>query len=284
MTETRPPLHDFGGHGPALHLAHANGFPPGTYRRLAAALAQDHQLVALPARPLWPGSRPTDVADWRPMAGDLVEALQASGLAPLIGVGHSLGGVLTLWAAIDRPELFHCVILVDPVLLPPHWLWSVRLMRRLGIENRLPFVQTALRRRRGWPGLQACFDHLRGKQLFARWPDAVLWDYVNSVTQPEPAGGISLRYTPEWEAHIFATVPTAIWKDVPRLSVPALFIRGEQSNTFLSTAAARVARLLPAAQHTEVPGTGHLLPMEKPTEVAALIRAFIRDTCTSPRQ
>ena len=24
-------LHEFGGKGPTLHLAHANGFPPGTY-------------------------------------------------------------------------------------------------------------------------------------------------------------------------------------------------------------------------------------------------------------
>ncbi|HEX8438854.1 MAG TPA: alpha/beta hydrolase, partial [Archangium sp.] len=29
------PLHleDWGGTGPVLHLAHANGFPPATYRR-----------------------------------------------------------------------------------------------------------------------------------------------------------------------------------------------------------------------------------------------------------
>ena len=32
-------LHDFGGQGPLIHLAHANGFPPGTYTPFAQALA-----------------------------------------------------------------------------------------------------------------------------------------------------------------------------------------------------------------------------------------------------
>ncbi|MBN1661860.1 MAG: alpha/beta hydrolase [Anaerolineae bacterium] len=279
MVDSRVSMHEFGGHGPALHIAHANGFPPGSYRQLAIALADNYHVIGLPARPLWPGSRPGDTPTWRPMAGDVVDELEASGMAPVIGVGHSLGGVLTLWAAIDRPDLFRCVILVDPVILPPRWLWLVRIMRRLGLERRQPFVQAARRRRRTWPSRQACFDHYRDRALFARWPDAALWDYVNSVTEPASSGGVSLAYPPEWEAHLFARVPTRIWEDVPRLRVPALFLRGEKSNTFLPEAAARVARLLPAARHAEVAGTGHLLPMEKPVEVAALIRTFVRDTC-----
>ena len=51
-----PPI-DFCGHGPTLHLAHANGFPPGTYRQLANALTSDYHVIALPSRALWPGSR-----------------------------------------------------------------------------------------------------------------------------------------------------------------------------------------------------------------------------------
>jgi pimeloyl-ACP methyl ester carboxylesterase len=202
--------------------------------------------------------------------------LDALELGPVVGVGHSLGGVLTLWAASDRPDLFRAVVLVDPVLLVPHWLWALRIMRLLALDERQPLVQGALRRRRTWPDRQACFDHYRDKALFARWSDAALWDYVESGTRPG-GEGVALRYPPEWEARIFATTPTGIWRDVPRLAVPALVMRGARSDTFSPSAMARVGRALPAARLVEVPGAGHLVPMEEPAEIAATIRAFLAD-------
>lgn len=272
-------LQDLGGQGPLLHLAHANGFPPGSYRQMARALADDYHLVALPARPLWPGSRPAEAPTWRPLAGDLVQGLDALGLAGIVGVGHSLGGVLTLWAALasraGRPDLFRALVLVDPVILPRPWLWGLRLLRRLGLEEKQPLVRAALERRRTWPDRQACFDHYRAKELFARWSDAALWDYVNSGTVAGDDGAVHLRYPPEWEAHIFCTVPLDIWGDVARLRVPVLFLRGETSGTFRPGVLARLARLLPHAETATIGGAGHLVPMEKPGDTAAAIRAFL---------
>ena len=246
MTEF--PVHEFGGDGPVVHLAHANGFPPGAYRALAETLTGSHRVVALPSRPLWPGSRPTSAPTWRPLADDLVAGLESLGLSGVVGVGHSLGGVLTLWAAIDRPDLFRAVVLIDPVLLPPAWLRGLRLLRLLGLGHRQPLVQGALRRRRTWPNRRACFEHYRDKPLFARWSDEVLGEYVRAGTQPRLDGGVELAYPPEWEAHIFATTPLGIWRDVPRLHAPALVIRGEHSETFVPQAQARLARLLPRAR------------------------------------
>jgi hypothetical protein len=51
-------LCDFSGAGPVVHLAHANGFPPGSYHLLADALIERYRVIALPSRALWPGSRP----------------------------------------------------------------------------------------------------------------------------------------------------------------------------------------------------------------------------------
>ena len=68
-------LVDLGGEGPIINLAHANGFPPATYEPLAAELRTDYHLIGLPARPLWPGSRPDSAPTWQPMAGDLIEGL-----------------------------------------------------------------------------------------------------------------------------------------------------------------------------------------------------------------
>ncbi len=272
-------LVDLGGDGPIIHLAHANGFPPAAYEPLAAALRPDYHLIGLPARPLWPGSRPESAPTWQPMAGDLIKALDDlahSGAIspPIIGVGHSLGGVLTLWAAIRRPDLFRAVVLIDPVILPPNQLRILRLMRIVGLHRRLPLARATLRRRRTWPSRRACAEHLATKPFFTSWPAASLDAYVSFGTREQPGGQVELIYPPEWEAHIFATTPTDIWRCVPQLSTPVLAIRGEHSPTFPAGSLARLARLLPQAHTLTIPDSDHMVPLERPVETAAAIRDF----------
>lgn len=268
-------LHDFGGEGPVIHLAHANGFPPGSYRLLAETLTGKYHVIGLPARPLWPGSRPESAPTWRPLAQDLIEGLDGLGLSGIVGIGHSLGGVLTLWAAIRRPDLFRAVVLIDPVILPPTWLWAMRLLRTLGLKKRQPLVQSALRRRSSWPSRQACFERYRTRPFFAAWSDGALCDYVHFGTRERDDGQVELCYPPAWEAHIFATTPTGIWRDVPKLRTRALILRGEQSNTFRPAAQRRMARRLPQAGFVTLPAAGHLLPMECPAETGSALRGFV---------
>lgn len=266
---------DLGGNGPVIHLAHANGFPPGTYRPLAATLVNRYHVIALPARPLWPGSRPESAPGWRFLVDDLIGGLDALGLRGIVGVGHSIGGVLTMWASIRRPDLFRAVVLLDPVILPPVALFLLRCMRRLGLHNRQPLVQGALRRRRTWPSRQACFEHYRHKPLFARWSDESLWAYVEAGTREEAGGSAVLVYPPEWEAHIFATTPDDVWRDVPGLRQPLLVIRGAETHAFRAASQRLMARLLPEAHFVVIADAGHLVPMERPQETGAAIREFL---------
>jgi pimeloyl-ACP methyl ester carboxylesterase len=276
VTDRVFPVIDYGGDGPYLHLAHANGFPPGAYRLLVSLLAENYRVLCLPSRPLWADSRPESVPNWHVMADDLIYGLDDMGLSGIVGVGHSMGGDLTLWAAVSRPDLFRSVVLIDPVILPPTWLWMVRVFRWLSLRRRLPMVQGALRRRSAWPCRQACYDHYRGKRFFAQWSDASLWAYVEAGTRERAEGGVTLSYSPEWEAHIFATVPVDIWRAVPKLRIPALVVRGERSNTFVQESQARMERLLPQARYVVIPDAGHLAPMERPEAVAVAILSFLK--------
>ena len=262
------------GMGSVLHLAPANGFPPPTYRQLLEALSAHHRPLALLPRPLWPSSQPESAPDWHQLAADLVAGLDELALIGIAGVGHSLGGVLTLWAAIERPDLFRVVVLIDPVIFPPDLLELMRAGNALGLARRIPLVRAALHRRRLFPDRQACFDHYRAKPLFERWSGSALWDYVDGGTQVRLDGQLELLYPPEWEAHIFATVPTDVWQGMERLCVPALILRGELSPTFRPAAMARMKRILPAARFATIAGTGHLAPMERPAEVASAILDF----------
>lgn len=272
-------LHNFGGvrNASLMHIAHANGFPPATYSPLAMMFISDHHVVGLAARPLWPGHSPQEFKNWHVLAHDLIEGLETLGMAGVVGVGHSMGGITTLLAAVRRPHLFRALVLLDPVLLPPRWLAFVRWMRRLRLPWHPPLVKGALRRRRIWPSREAAYAYFKGKPLFASWLDAALRAYVESGTRPTAEGQVELIYPPEWEARIFDVVPADEWQFVPRLSpsLPVLFVRGEHSTTFRPDVQARVARLLPHARVAVVPHAGHMFPLERPTETAALIQAFL---------
>jgi pimeloyl-ACP methyl ester carboxylesterase len=97
---------------------------------------------------------------------------------------------------------------------------------------------------------------------------------VEVGTRPRADGQIELVYPPEWEARIFATTPVEIWRDVPQLRVPALFVRGERSEVFRPECQRRIARQLPDAKFVVIPDAGHLVPLERPVETGAVIQEF----------
>jgi len=296
------PYDAFGGAGPPLHFAHANGFPPATYRQFLAPLAQHHRVIAIRQRPLWPEARREDFHDWRVLGDDLVRLLDGLGARDVVGVGHSLGGVATLYAAVARPELFRALVLIEPVLLEPARLKQLY-TGDLGPVERIPIVQSALQRRERWPNRQAAFDHWRPKPVFARLSDEALWDYVAAAVETikcepaskhkpagacargqsgEPGGsiedpGVALVYPRDWEARIYATPPTDVWDLLPRVTQPTLALRGAETDTITPAAWAAWQRLQPGATFADLPGVGHLLPMEAPGRVAEVVLGFVGD-------
>jgi len=249
-------------------------------------LTERYRVIGLPMRPLWPGSQTSSVPAWHVLADDLIEGLDALNLRGILGIGHSMGGVLTLLAAIRRPDLYRAIALIDPVILPPTWLWLLRLIRALGLYWHQPFVQGALRRRRTWPDRQACLAQYRAKSSLATWPEASLRAYVEAVTRLRADGQVELIYPPEWEAHIFATTPTDIWNWLPDpgrsqgkcvkspLRMPVLVIRGEHSIAFRLASQKRMERRLPQAHVVVIRDVGHLVPFERPLETGTAIRQF----------
>ena len=112
------PYEDFGGTGPLLHFAHPNAYPPAVFRQFLQPLTADYDVLAMAQRPLWPGSRPDEMHDWQLFADDLVDFLADHDLHGIIGVGHSLGAVATMMAAVGQPQLFRALVLIEPVFLP----------------------------------------------------------------------------------------------------------------------------------------------------------------------
>jgi len=273
------PFVDFGGSGPPLHFAHANGYPPRAYTPFIETLTPRYRVFSMLTRPLWPDAAPNGLKDWSPLADDLAQFLDERGERDVIGVGHSLGGVVTLIAALRRPELFRALVLIDPVLLPYSLLFLWGLFYHLGLGYRLhPLVPAALRRRRVFATADEMFDRYRRAPVFSRVDNRGLRAYVESLARSRPDGQVELAYSPEWEAQIYVTGPLyewKLWREMKDLRPPLLIVRGEKTDTFFLAAARMVRQRLPQAVIHTVEGTGHLLPMEKPAAVSQVIFDFL---------
>jgi pimeloyl-ACP methyl ester carboxylesterase len=263
---------------PVLHLAHANGFPPATYAPLASYLVEKFRVVMLPARPLWPDPPSPETFDsWHVMADDLIAGLEAYQLGPVVGAGHSMGGVTTMFASIKRPDLFHGLILIDPVVLPRHILRIMESATQADPPLMSPLAEAALRRRRQWESREDAFRRFRERPLFARWPDETLWAYVDGLTRPveNGNGAIELHYSPEWEAQIYNRVPIDAWHMALKAKHPAVVLQGEDTDTFTNQSKRLWQRIRPDIPVITVAETGHLLPMERPQTVAEKMLTFV---------
>jgi pimeloyl-ACP methyl ester carboxylesterase len=269
------PFDDFGGQGPLrLHFAHANGFTPGAYRQFLTALSDTFRVLAMRQRPLWPGSRPEDAGSAQVLLDDLVRFLDQEQLEGVIGVGHSMGAVLTMLAARQRPQLFRALVLIEPVLLLPDLLQALNAYPPLIPWDEIPVVKTALNRRERWPSYDEAFAHFRTKPVFAGWSDDALWDYVHHGWQRGRSGEVEMVYTAAWEAHVYTLMLIDVWQHLAEVELPVLALRAAQSDSLAPEAWDLWRRLRPDAVFAEVPATTHLLTMERPRVVAELIRRF----------
>lgn len=228
------------------------------------------------ARPMWKGSNPSDLRNWRQAAEDIIRFIEWRAAGPVIGMGHSFGGVCTVMAAAKRPDLFTALVLVEPVVLP-RWVYLMSDMLPMALTRHLsPVAGKALKRKDGWASREDMFSYFRGKEFFARMDDEALCDYVEAVAMDDEDGTVRLAYSKEWEARVFLTVHNP-YAALGRLRHPMLAMRGEHSDTIRPEVWQHWRDGDREAYHrfTQVAGTGHLLPFEQPKIVADEVSTFL---------
>ena len=272
------PSFDFGGNGAPLHFLHANGYPPDCYKPLLQLLKTQHHVFGMMLRPLWDDSKIEDIHDWHPLSDDLLRFLTTGGTGPAIGVGHSIGGIVTLRAALHDPGKFRALVLLDPVLFVPSFLVMWNLIRTIGLGNKLhPMIAGAMKRRRTFDNLDMVFRGYRSRDVFKYMSDESLRAYITGITKPKADGGFELAYSPEWESRIYLTglLDFDLWRDLPKLEVPTLIIRGAETDTFLEKTANLVKKKNPKIQIKTLEKSTHILPLERPQEVFDLMQTFL---------
>jgi pimeloyl-ACP methyl ester carboxylesterase len=273
------PFLGFGKSGSPLVFLHANGYPPECYRPLLTKLAQHYRVRAMVQRPLWEGSDPNKIDDWRPLTDDFLRFLDENPSEPPIVIGHSMGGIVALRAAIRHPERIRKLVLLDPVLFPPWHIIRWNVIRALGLGHRLHWlIPTAKARRRTFDDLDRLFKGYRRKDVFKYMDDESLRAFISGIATLDGAGGYRLSYSPEWEIRIYYTGiwhDLDLWKDLRTLKTPMMIIRGAETDTFFEATGQRVVRTNPAVQVETVQKSTHLVPMECPQETFELIQKFL---------
>lgn len=256
---------------PQLHFAHANSYPAGTYRQFFDVLGQDFQIQALDMH----GHNPRyPVRDgWSALVNELIEELTTRYTEPVILVGHSLGGMLSMMTARARPDLVRCVVMLDAPVVAGWRALFWRALKSTSVADRYSPAKFSARRRNIWPDAEAAYQHFAAKPMFAAWAPDVLRDYLASGLAPHP-DGLQLRFTREIETDVYRSLPHHLGRLVRgRYPVPIGFV-GATDSVECRQAGLGPTRRLVGRHFRQLPG-GHLFPMESPRLAAQATREMI---------
>jgi 3-oxoadipate enol-lactonase len=244
------------GAGPAVVLVHGFGLDMRMWDPQARQLAARFRVVRFDCRGFG-ASGPFDPAVSYTHAGDLLALLDHLQIAHAALVGLSFGGRVVLQAALTAPDRVAGLALLDAVLDGVPWDTesaaaadlAARQARKLGL----------LAGRAAWLA-HPLFDAARRSprlagelaQMVAGYPGQH-WTGEDPHGQAEPQ-------------------PIEV---LDQLTMPTLVLAGEDDVPCFREMSAVLARGIPGARSHVVPAAGHMINMEQPEAVSALLVRFL---------
>ncbi len=255
---------------PKLHFSHGNGFPSPCYRQMLTLLEPHFECFYIDK--VGHASDFPISDNWEGLTDEVIASVRRQSDEPVIAVGHSLGGVLNLFAALKKPDLFKAVILLDSPLLSRMRQRGVQLSKKLGwIDNITPARRTQGRRCH-WPTRDAAFQYLKRRDLFKHVTHACLNDYID-YGMTHDVSGYTLRFDSDVEYQIYRTIPHSLAAYPRKLHVPSALLYGRDSNV-IHAADRRYMKRRYGISSFSIEGT-HMFPFEYPEATAELILKVI---------
>lgn len=257
-----------------IHFSHGNGFPAETYHQIVKGL---QQCTASPVGYIsCIGHNPKYPVEncWSSLVQESIDFIAANYTEPVVAIGHSLGGVLSYWACLQRPELFKAIILIDSPIYSNYKLAFIKLIKALGLLEYFTPARNTINRRYVWPSHKIALEHFASKRAFKYFEQRCLNDYVHFGTEPDD-DDIKLRFDPMIEWKIYRSLPSL---KISRLAnnIPCGLIYGEYSKVVRPNDA-----MYMQSKHgfwcQQINNCGHLLPFEKPDETVQVILKFFQE-------
>lgn len=243
---------------PAL-LLHGQPGSAHDWKPVQAAIGARMRTIAI-SRPGWDGrGAPLDLGG---NAQAAVDALDDAGVERATVVGHSLGGAIAAWMAVEYPERVRSLVLAAPSatcgslnrldeLLATPVLGSALTTVAFGSMGLGLRVQTVRRRLTAWLGVSDGYLR-RYSQLLV---NPLTW-HAFVVEQR-----MLIRELPTLEARLGEITP------------PTTVAIGTADRIVTPSSARSLSALIPGATLVQLKGAAHLLVQERPAELAELIVA-----------
>jgi len=246
---------------PPLLLLHGRTQSAHSWDFAALAFRADYHVISL-------NQRGHGESEWAPdgdytghaQVQDVAEVVSALGLAPVVVIGHSMGGRNAMVYAGKHPDELRALVVVE--MAPARALSEAP---RMGIWHLLPteansleeYVEAAQRvnPRRTKEQLRGSLRHQLRQFSSGKW--SWKWDPILRDTD---VGG--------WSSD-------ELWQFTGSIQCPALFVRGGESNLISDETAERITRDMSDAKVLTVADAGHLVPGDKPAAFQQVVQEFL---------
>lgn len=244
---------------PVVWLVHGFGGHGGWWDFVAPALAERHRVIALDLSGMGDSDHRAGGYPAGTASNDIIGAIDALGVGPVIGIGHSAGGLRLLMAAAARPDLFRSLMIIDSYVVFSGEAHPERPPAVKG-DRVHPDLASALARYRLLPE----------QAVVQPWA----LDYIARRSVKQVEGGWRWKFDPALPvgAHLEADGNELL----PRVGMPVYYIYGEASSVVSPALARRIVSLLPQGRGPiGVPDAAHHMMIDQPQSLIATLRALL---------
>ncbi len=256
-----------------IFFAHATGFQGSMYRQFFRRLEKSFDVLFFESFGRNPDFPIID--NWSNQALEVIDFFKDKE-APVIGVGHSMGGILNLLAASQKPNLFKLLILLDSPIMMGSLGIFLRLSKLIGVVEKMSPAKKSRNRKDRWKSRDEALDYFKNNSFFNKFSKECLSDYCEFGLK-EVSGGVTLSIPVNEECSLFNATPHNLdFMDTDNLP-PIIYC---QANRRVVTSQSSINRFVKKfnAKRVMVEG-GHMFPMERP-ESASEIIALIKENLT----
>ncbi len=237
-------------------LVHGLGGNTRIWERVVDPLAERFRVVSYDLRGLGRSATPPPPYSLADLVGDLDGLVASLGLERVALVGHSLGGAIVLAYAIQHPERVRAVV---GVAAPSVTTDEQRALLAERAQAATHDGMAALAELHAAVGLPAGFadEHPERTAL-----------YKSIIGSGDPAGYAAL-------CRVTGTLD--LQPRLAEIAAPVLLLEGELDRVVRPESVRETAAAVPGCRYVELPGCGHVVPLERPAELVSQVLDFVAE-------